>query len=307
MGSQMRISRILYKPLAYLFYAHVKRQRVPYEREINLRALGININSKPKIPIKLSLNPSDRGFSKEFSLYGFREILNSLFVYYIIRKYRPCVIDIGANLGYYVALEAIAGAEKIIAIEPIPLTYFYLRRNSEIYENVMALNVALANRDGEVNMTFSDSFNLAHITESRHFSHTESHIRVKGVSLNTLITNLGLQNFKNIMLRMDIEGYEHRILGENIPEQISLINVELHPSNYDVKIFCQKIVNQGFLIEYFIGDIPFGFYPLINTFGPKIIKILKPWYTVAEKVHLEDLDRLMQNAIHPYIFFNRKK
>jgi tRNA1(Val) A37 N6-methylase TrmN6 len=153
----MRISRILYKQLAYLFYVHAKRHEVPPEREINLRALGI----KSKMPIKLSLNPRDQGFSKEFSLYGFREILNSLFVYYIVRKYRPSVVmDIGANLGYYVALEALAGAEKIIAVEPVPLTYSYLCRNLKTNENAVALNVAVADRDGEVSMTVSDSFNI---------------------------------------------------------------------------------------------------------------------------------------------------
>jgi hypothetical protein len=105
---------------------------------------------------------------------------------------------------------------------------------------------------------------------------------------------------------MDIEGYEYKILSENIPEQISLINVELHSNNYDVKEFCQKILDQGFLIEYFIGDIPFGFYPLINTFGLRLLKILKSQYIIAEKVRLEDLDRLMQDAVLPYIFFNRQ-
>jgi len=120
-----------------------------------------------------------------------------------------------------------------------------------------------------------------------------------------LIAKLGLQNFKNIMLRMDIEGYEYKVL-KNIPKQILLINVELHPSNYDVKEFCQRIVDQGFSIEYFISDIPFGFYPLINIFGPRIIKYLKPYYTVAEKVHLEEVDSLVRDAIHPYIFFKRQ-
>lgn len=305
MKSHMRISRTLYKPLAYLFYAHAKRHEVPSEREINLRALGI----KSKMSIKLSLNPYDQGFSKEFSLYGFREVLNSLLIYYIVRKYRPPVVmDIGANLGYYVALEALAGAEKIIAIEPVPLTYSYLCRNLKTIENAVALNVAVADRDGEVSMTVSDSFNLAHVTEGESDAScaSGSRIRVKAFSLNTLIKKLGLQSLKNIMLRMDIEGYEYKILSENIPEQISLINVELHPSNYDVKGFCQKILDQGFLIEYFIGDIPFGFYPLINTFGLRLLKILKSQYIVAEKVRLEDLDRLMQDAVHPYIFFNRQ-
>jgi FkbM family methyltransferase len=305
MKNKTRISRILYKPLAYLFYAYAKRLKVPPEREINWRALGI----KSKIPVKLSLNPYDQGFSKEFSLYGFREFLNSLLVYHIVRKYRPSVvIDIGANLGYYVALKVLAGAEKIIAVEPVPRTFSYLCKNLKAFENVVALNIAVVDRDGEASMVVPDSFNVAHIIrEDEGASHISVPcIRVKGFSLNTLIQKLKLQNLKNIMLRMDVEGYEYKLLSENVPEQISLIDVEIHPNNYDVKELCQKVLSQGFFIKYFIGDIPFGFYPLINIFGSRIIKILKPYYIVAEKVYSEDMNRLMQNAIHPYIFFKRQ-
>jgi FkbM family methyltransferase len=152
------------------------------------------------------------------------------------------VIDIGSNLGYYVALEALAGAEKIIVVEPVPLTFFYLCRTLKAYENVVALNVALADRDGEVNMVVPDSFNSARITREGEASRISGHhIRIKCVSLNTLIKNLEVQNLENIMLRIDIEGYEYRILNENVPEQISLINVEIHPNNYDIKEFFKKI------------------------------------------------------------------
>jgi len=48
------------------------------------------------------------------------------------------------------------------------------------------------------------------------------------------------------MLRMDVEGYEYKAL-KDIPKQISLINIELHSSNYDVKEFFQRTVDQGFL------------------------------------------------------------
>ena len=92
---------------------------------------------------------------------------------------------------------------------------------------------------------------------------------------------------------MDIEGYEYKVL-KNIPKQISLNNVELHPSNYDVKEFRQRIVDQGFLVEYFIGDIPsdkaYGVYNIgsgrsttINDLAQLILKLtnrtdLKPTY-----------------------------
>jgi hypothetical protein len=138
----------------------------------------------------------------------------------------------------------------------------------------VALNVCVADRGGEAGVIVPDSFNLAHLIEGESDASCASGslIRVKAFSLNTLIKKLGLQNLKNIMLRMDIEGYEYRILSENIPEQISLIDVELHSNNYDVKEFCQKILVQGFLIEYLIGDIPFGLYPLINTFVLRLLK-----------------------------------
>jgi FkbM family methyltransferase len=71
------------------------------------------------------------------------------------------VIDIGANLGYYVVLETLAGAEKIIAVEPVPLTY--LCKNLKAFENVVALDIAVVDRDGEASMVVPDSFNVAHI------------------------------------------------------------------------------------------------------------------------------------------------
>jgi len=101
---------------------------------------------------------------------------------------------------------------------------------------VVALNVALADREGEVDMIVPNAFNLAHVAEEDRGTH---HIRVKSVSLSTLVAELGLRD-KNVMLRMDIEGYEYVVLSKNIPAQISLINVEVHPRNYDIKKFARK-------------------------------------------------------------------
>jgi hypothetical protein len=117
-------------------------------------------------------------------------------------------------------------------------------------------------------VTVSGRFNLAHATEEGRdasvYLISQSNTRVKGVPLSTLIAKLVLQDFKNRMLRMGIEYYEYKV-SKDISTQISLINVELRPRNCDIKEFCQGIVDQRFSIEYFIGDIPFGFYPLINV------------------------------------------
>jgi FkbM family methyltransferase len=300
MELSLKITKLLHKPFAFLFYKLAKSVTPPYERALNLKALGI----KSPPTAKLKLNPLDEGFSREFSIYGFREYLNTVFVWYITKKYRPVVIDIGANLGYYVLIELLAGARKVIAIEPIPITYNYLKENVKKYNNVITLNIAILENDGEASFEVLKRFNLAHIVEDSTYLSSSQIVRVKGLSLKTLIKEFNLHNENNIMLRMDIEGYEYRIL-KNIPEQVSLINVEIHPSKYDVEELCKEVINQGFIIRYFIGDIPFGLYPIVNILGLKSLRLLKPYLIVDEYVKCDKIKELMRKVVHPYIFFTR--
>jgi amino acid adenylation domain-containing protein/FkbM family methyltransferase len=67
-----------------------------------------------------------------------------------------CIIDAGANIGLFTryALERARGS-KVIAIEPVPQLWTQLRRNvAEYGERVVAVNVALGNRNYDGDLTY---------------------------------------------------------------------------------------------------------------------------------------------------------
>lgn len=79
---------------------------------------------------KLLLHTADRGFAGNVMLDGFWEIwLNQFFA----RTIKPgmCVIDVGANYGYYTMLFAdiVAAAGQVLAIEPNPAAAELLRQS----------------------------------------------------------------------------------------------------------------------------------------------------------------------------------
>lgn len=74
-----------------------------------------------------------------------------------LRRLPPdrCVVDIGANVGYYSVMAARqlrrAGSGKVFAFEPNPYAFRYLRRNTELnnLENLLALPWAVADQSGQ--------------------------------------------------------------------------------------------------------------------------------------------------------------
>jgi len=302
MSETMR--KIIYKTLAYAFYKHAEKIRPLAEKRINFKAL----NLPDDYPIILKLHPLDQGFSHEFSLYGFREALNSFFVYWLIRRFRPHVIDVGANLGYYVGIEVAAGAQKVVAVEPSPPTFRYLKESFGSFPNVDLLNVAVSDRDQEVYFQVSKALNLSSVIDHP-LKHEGSVIKVKAYSLQTLIRMLKLNGRQNLVLRMDVEGYEQKILNR-IPSEVKWIDVELHPGKYNVGKFIKKVTEQGFNVKYFISDVPFGFYPIINSIGlKKALKILNSFFKdliiVEENVNFNEIKSLLRKSVHPYIIFQR--
>ena len=99
------------------------------------------------------INLKDRGISKALFIYGVREKDQ---MYIIENNLRPgaTVLDIGANIGYYVILESgITGpAAKIIAYEPSKENCSLLRKNVEFNNlggRVEINNAAVSNRSGK--------------------------------------------------------------------------------------------------------------------------------------------------------------
>jgi FkbM family methyltransferase len=186
---------------------------------------------------KMYLNIADRGLSKDLILNGIREAQYVETVQKIIKE-GDVVIDIGANIGYYVMLESkLVGTKGVIyAIEPVPENYDLLNKNIALngYSNVKTYRLALGNNNGMEQMYVPPERNLSVMTSVSNFQKGEKSVAEIEVKVMTLDEFLKDKPYPNV-IRMDIEGYEYQIvkgmkkvLGTRLPLTILM---ELHCSN----------------------------------------------------------------------------
>jgi FkbM family methyltransferase len=126
------------------------------------------------------------------------------------------VLDIGANIGMTaLALSRICRHGQIVAIEPVPKTFQYLRQNvaNAGARNVTIFNFALGNRDGVVLMqghpsNFACSFIADNYTipANDHFSE-----RVPVKRLDDIFCDLSLDRLD--FMKVDVEGFELEVFA----------------------------------------------------------------------------------------------
>jgi len=186
---------------------------------------------------KMYLSVYDFGISKELAIYKTHEPLATKLFRASIKKGMN-IIDIGANIGYYVLIESqiIGSKGKIIAIEPqqenISLLRLNIKRNH--LQNVKIIEAAIGDycKQGKlyVNKRASNTHSLLpfYSNESQDNWKTQE---VKIYSIDALTRKL---NFPVDFIRMDIEGYElNAIKGMNqtLKRYKPSLAIELH---YDV-------------------------------------------------------------------------
>jgi FkbM family methyltransferase len=126
------------------------------------------------------------------------------------------VLDIGANIGMTVlALSRICTSGRIVAIEPVPRTFQYLRQNvsKAAAHNVKIFNFALGRGEDSVLMqghpsNFACSFIADNYTipADDHFSH-----RVPVKRLDDIFSDLSLDRLD--FMKIDVEGFELEVLA----------------------------------------------------------------------------------------------
>ena len=129
---------------------------------------------------------------------------------FVTRTLRPgmTVVDVGANIGYYVLLAAgaVGPAGRVLAVEPEPHNYGLLtenlRRNRAA--NVRPVNAALGDAPGTAHLHRSrDNFG-----DHRLFGDgTRTTVPVPVTVFDDLADPLGFVDF----VKMDVQGYEHHV------------------------------------------------------------------------------------------------
>ncbi len=151
---------------------------------------GLSVYLDKKDSLCLSLTEHEPGTIKIFKSYI---------------KPGDTVLDIGANIGYLTLLAAkqtgLGG--KVYAFEPETENFRLLRKNTEVNgcSNVIAVNKAVADKDGPLKLYINPTFAPGHKTGTG-----EGGVEIEGIALDNFIKE------KVDFIKIDIEGGEYTAL-----------------------------------------------------------------------------------------------
>jgi FkbM family methyltransferase len=118
------------------------------------------------------------------------------------------IVDVGANIGLTaLAFSAIAPRGHVIAIEPSPRNFALLQTNLERNDvrNVDAVNLAMSDRTGTVEMVEDDSFMAGNRIVAG-----GAGVSVPATTLDELLAGRGTRQVD--LLKIDVEGHETQVL-----------------------------------------------------------------------------------------------
>ena len=138
------------------------------------------------------------------------------------------IIDVGANIGVVTA-HMRKYAKKVYSIEPSPEHFEALAKNKEFnnWENVEIFNMALADKNGEMNLNFNP---INRTCNSLVLEYGKGSNKVKTISFDKFFEDnkIDMVDF----VKFDVEGAEDMILRsegfKKIADKIKSIEVEFH-------------------------------------------------------------------------------
>jgi FkbM family methyltransferase len=244
------------KALKLFYFLHYKR----------FKEIFVMVNKErivdTKTDCKLLVIPNDRGISLELSIFGIHEPFTTKLIARKLKEGMVCV-DIGANIGYFATLESkkVGKNGKVIAIEPSPIAFSYLEKNLKVLNNSKyeTYDCACFDSDTTINFGIEENYsNVSRIDDDstlRPVSKNSKKIQISAKKLDSLL----LENeIKIDFLRMDVEGYELKVLegAKNIIKKFKpMIQFELHLDalGYEnTKKILELIRDENYKISMFI-------------------------------------------------------
>jgi len=216
----------------------------------------------------LILIPNDKGISEELLLFRTHEPLSTKALKKELHENMTC-LDIGANIGYYATIESqsVGKLGHVIAIEPSPINFSFLKRNMKLQKNsnYELYNFAMGNIEGEINFLISEKSNLSRVVqEGENIPDGCELIKIPLKTVDNLIEEMNVEKID--LIRMDVEGYELQILEgskNSIKKFKPMIQIELHTEILgpkDLKKILKDLQNFGYQIKsYTPREIDFPF------------------------------------------------
>ncbi len=171
--------------------------------------------------MKLDFHPdSSRVLERKLAIYGIREPGPTEKYKEILQKFKANsdslinIFDVGANVGYYVLLEAHILGKKghIYALEPEPDNIARMKKNIQLnnYSNVKVLPFAAGAEQTTKKLTISGKANTHYITnETKHNDKVTEEVKL--YPLDLLVQKFKIPSEDPLIIRMDVEGYEGQV------------------------------------------------------------------------------------------------
>jgi len=237
---------------------------------------------------QMILDLNDRGISRELALYGYHEKNSTKFVKTIICPGMN-ILEVGANIGYYLMIEGkMAGPDaKIYAFEPSPYNIDCLKKNLTLnnYTNVSIYPYAAGETEFETNFYISRRSNLSSFAPMKDNSQI---VKVKVVKLDNFLADKRVD-----FIRMDIEGYEREaLLGLK-----ETLRSEKAPKYFFIEIHSLALNKKGSSTKEFVE--------YMSGFG---YEVKKSFYRGKKSVNStrELLDHPLREAGYWETFFEKK-
>jgi len=205
--------RILIKILFFSILSKIARFSLLTINKINRPKLRRGNIIKEILGSKMILDLNDPGLSRQLLVDGIREAI-SVESFQRELKEGDCVVDIGANLGYYTLLEArlVGGSGRVYAIEPDPDNVKLLKKNIELnaFSNIEVFELAISNTQAIVPLYKSIQSNWHSLTDYSRERVKFNAGEVLDVQATTLDEFLRDKVYPRA-IRMDVEGHEYEI------------------------------------------------------------------------------------------------
>ena len=179
---------------------------------------------------------ADQGLSRQLYYDTLREWRSTqIFIALLKERDYEHIVDIGANLGYFVFIERLFSEAEIIAVEPVHFNYRILTTNISLneFKKIETLNCAVGDTTGT-----STIFEFEHKNWSTIDNDHAERLKAQGYKCETrkidkkelvdILAERGRDT--RTLIRMDVEGYEYEILkhADFLSERQVDIFVEFH-------------------------------------------------------------------------------
>jgi FkbM family methyltransferase len=283
---------------------------------IILKKLTLRLKYLPKSAVvevngaKMLLLPKKGGIYSDLFLHHKREPIctNYLLKSRLIRN-GDVVLDVGANIGYYVLVEQrlVGDQGKIYAVEPVLQNVSILKKNMELNNltNVSIYQLAMGEQNCNSEIYISKHSNLCHMKE---FKSGDKIVGTQDVLVETVDTFLEDKQVPNFV-RMDVEGYEYEIIKgmPHLLEQDVSLLIELHPLFLSEKIkeLFELLEQKNFKVRFAVFEEKNEENPIVRSLNRKVrgaklpLCLFEASYQDLQKAITENLD------IAPNVFFQK--